>query len=207
MDRSFFAAAAAALLSLAITPTFVYAQEEGFDSIVKELKSSLKDPVPTPKYDSESPRVIAGAGIVGSYVNANAGSALLSGFDLHLGVELFTSQWLAEMSLRSFSTARLQGGSTMSLDEYDIKLIHENELQRTLNLRVGGGLAAQYLKTSANGNSNTESAPSLIALVGLEKVFSPKLTVGPDLSLFMPLISNSDEKASLDASLRLNFYF
>jgi hypothetical protein len=206
MDRSFFAAVI--LCSIACASTFVYAQEEGFDSIVKELKSSLNDtPPPAQKIETDSTRVLAGAAVLGTYVNANAGSALLSGFDLHLGVELFTSKWQAEISLRSFSTGRVQNNTTMSLDEYDLKLVRTGELQKTLNLRVGGGLAAQYLKTSVNGDSTTDTAPSLLAVVGVEKVFSPKVTLGPDLSFRLPLISNSNEKASLDAGLRLNFYF
>ena len=205
MDRSLFVLG---LFILSLS-TFVYAEEEtGFDSIVKELKSSLKDPVPEakPRYD-DSMRVVAGAAFVGSYVSANAGSAMLSGFDLHLGIELFSPEWLAEMSLRSLGNGRAEKGITIGLDEYDLKVVHQNEWRRTINLRVGGGLAAQYLKTSVNGEVTNNTSPSLLAVVGVDKVFSPKVSLGPDVSFRLPLVRDSGEKGSLDASLRLNFYF
>lgn len=213
MDRSLFVRVALAFsfvaLALAMTfPTFVQAQEESsYDNIVKELKSSLKEPLPQKKVDDDSMKINAGAALVGSYVTANAGSAMLSGFDLHLGIELFSPEWLAETSVRSFSQGRIERGSTLSLDEYDLKLVHQSRLQKNLNLRIGGGMAAQYLKTNVGGNTSSDQTPSLLALVGVDKAFSPKVSLGPDVSYRMPLVSDSSEKGSFDASLRLNFYF
>jgi len=210
MDRSLFTKGILIVSFLVgISPTFVYAQDEtSFDNIVREMKATLAEPLPRPKtIDSDSTRVIAGAALVGNYVNANAGSAMLSGFDLHLGVELFSPQWVAEMNLRSFNNGRVNSATSVSLEDYDLQLVHQNDLQKTVSLRVGGGLSAQYLKTSVNGNSTTDTTPCFVALIGVDKAFSPKFSIGPDVSYRLPLESDSGEKSSLDASLRVNFYF
>jgi hypothetical protein len=74
-------------------------------------------------------------------------------------------------------------------------------------MRIGGGISEQFLKTAQNGGSSTSQAPSMIALVGLDKMFSPKVSLGPDVSFRMPLVGGVQEKVSLDASLRVNFHF
>lgn len=208
MDRSLFTKCLFVLSFSMTVSTLVYADEEaGFDSIVRELKTSLKDPAPSAKVDDESTRIIAGAALAGSYVDAGAGSTMLSGFDLHLGIELFSPRWTAETSLRSFSTGRVDKTTSISMDEYDIKLVHQGDLQKTLSLRIGGGMSAQYLKTIQAGNSSSTQTPSLIAMVGVDKTLTPRVSVGPDVSYRLPLVNDSSEKGSLDASLRLNFYF
>lgn len=195
-----------------VHPTLVRADEdEGFDSLVKELKSSLKEDVPLKRVESESSQMEFGGGVVGSYVavNENSSSAgvMLTGFDLHLGIDLLTDRWLAETSFRSFSTSRV-GQDAVSMQDYDIKVIRKSNLQRNLWLRLGGGVAAQFLKTSGPATGDqSQQAPSVVALIGVEKVLSKKFSVGTDASYRLPVIADTSERGSGDATLRLNFLF
>lgn len=196
------------LLSSLTFSTLVRADEDspGYDALIRELKADLKNQEPPPKIEKPM-HIEAGLAFVGSYVDASAGGAMLTGFDIHVGTEIYSPEWVGELSLRSFNSARASGSASLSMDEYDAKIVHQSDLQKTVAMRVGGGLSEQFLKTSENGGSHKSQATAFLAMVGLDKMFSPKFSIGPDVSYRMPLVGGVDQKASLDASLRANFHF
>jgi|GEM_PF-3842519 len=198
-----------ALVSTLTFSTLVRADDDspGYDAAVRELKADLRNSEPPPPRIDKTLHIEAGAAFVGSYVDASAGGAMLTGFDIHAGTEIYTPEWLAEISLRSFNSSRASGSASLSMDEYDAKIVHQNDLQKTVALRIGGGLSEQFLKTTDNGGSHTSQATAFLAMVGLDKMFTPKFSLGPDVSYRMPLVGGADQKASLDASLRANFHF
>ena len=196
--------------------TLVQAQEEetGYDSLVQELKSTLKEeePVPAPP---QPMHVLFGTALAGDYVSIGgngspSGGALLGGFDLHAAIELAPG-WLAEATFRSFGSARIARDYAAALQEYDLTLMHQSEFRRHLFFRLGGGLSAQFLKTMDSRNSQysegTDQTPALALVCGMERELGQRVSLGPDLSYRTSLSHGTAERGSADASLRMNFHF
>lgn len=191
-----------------LLPTIVHAAEEseGYNAIVDELKSSLNDEKPIKKDVSEPAHVEVGGAIVGDYVQVgggSSGSVMLTGFDFHIAFDLLTPTWVTEGSYRSFGTSQINKTSSASAQELDFKLIHKSQLPGRTWLRIGGGLSAQTLRTT----TGTEEGPAAILLLGIDKTLTARVSIGPDVSLHLPISSNSDERGSGDASMRLSFHF
>jgi hypothetical protein len=208
------------LVAVGIYSTLVYAEEDTrFDNIVSELKSSLQQetqPIRVVDDPFDSVQMQMGAAVSAGVVNLGtngspSGSAMLKGFDVHFGIDLFSSYWAAEGCFRSFGTEDFATHYAASLREFDLKVVHKNDLQSKVKLRMGAGLSARYLTVmdSRNGqyHERTDKTPAFIALIGVDRQLSPVISIGPDISYRSPLIRETSEKASADASLRLNVYF
>jgi hypothetical protein len=204
--------------SLFILPTIVQAEEDSkFESVVADSKASLIDEKPGAHESDplESVQLEAGGSLVGSYVTIAApglpgGSVALKGFDFHLGIELFNPHWLTEGSFRSFGSESVAQNFAASLQEFDLKLVYKSDLQKRMQLRFGLGMSARYLKMmdSRNGYSEiNDQTPALVGILGIERMLTSKVSLGPDISYRAPLVQETSERGSIDASLRLNFLF
>ncbi len=202
-------------------PTLVQAQEDDghFDKVVAELKAALneeQEPAPKRDTDFEDTQIELGGALAGNYLTigdngAPEGSAMMKGFDLHFGIDLFSPHWVAEAGFRSFGAEKMASNYSASLQEYELRIVHKSDLQKKLQLRAGAGMSALLLKTmdSRDGrySESLDEAPGWVALIGLDKVVTPKLSLGPELSFRSPLVHDTATRTSLDASLRLDFHF
>lgn len=205
------------LFLITMISTFVHAEEEDthFDALVKELKTELhQEEAPIRKRDSyDDPQIHFGGALAGSFVSTGdngspSGSAMLTGFDFHFGVDLYSPHWVAEGGYRNFGPQKMASNFSASLQEFEVTIVHKSDLQRNLLLRLGGGLSARYLRTTDNhGATGTDQSPDMVALVGLDRVLTPRVSLGPDISLRSPLVHDTAERTSFDASLRLDFHF
>lgn len=192
------------------------ASDMSYEQTVAELKAALKEEPQTKRRQTlETIPMEAGVALAASFVtlgnNGTApGDAILKGFDLHFGIELFNPKWTAETAFRSFGSERSSANFAVSLTEFDIRLAHRHELDR-MTFRSGVGMSARYLRTSdtrrGRNVESTQQTPALILLAGVDKRVSNRFSFGPDLSYRIPLVRETGERASIDGSLRLNMRF
>lgn len=203
-------------LTLFLSP-LVHAQSEDYsdyDDIVKDLSSGAsRTAVATDPFDEIM--IHGGLGFTSTYVNVHpqgkpGSSGLLTGIEASLGIDLLSREWLAEGAVRSFGTDHLSGQSQASLREFDLKLIYRSYLSSKFIFRIGGGLAARYLKYSDPINfagTLQQTTPSWIALMGFEIPVAKALSAGFEVTLRTPMISDTIDRTAVDSGFRVSAHF
>ena len=208
------------LLTISLLPFVAHAQLDNdhisYEGILSELSSSSKAPLsPTQNTDPFASIMLhGGVGLVSSYLNVGTKSSslsgLLTGVEASFGIDLFSSYWLAEGSIRSFGSDQIAKDLHISLREFDLKLIHRNPLNQHMLMRFGTGLSARYMDASGPlipEGRLMQTTPAMILMLGLQAYLTRGVSLGADLSYRNPLIEETIDRSSLDASLRLDAHF
>lgn len=154
----------------------------------------------------------AGLGLITAFNSMKVGDRSFvrtsQGFELSLGIDLFSRAWAAEAGLRNFGTQ--EGGSEKrSLREFDLKVIHRTAMGDQLGSRMGGGIGTRYLKYSdfSRQISIEEEIPCMVGFVGLEAFAAERIKLAADMGLRSALLDSSSDKTSLDLMVRLDTTF
>lgn len=205
------------LVCLSFVQAFANEDYSSYDDIVRELKASeVSASVQRPKNESDfdAVRIHAGTGLVTSHLNLKTpgnlpSTANLSGFEVFMGIDLFSRDWIAEGSARSF-TSESFSSTKVALREFDLKVISKNNLNKTMFWRAGIGMAARYV-TFDNKPTGLESdsytTPASIFLLGLGAQFNSNVSLGADFNYRTALISDTIDKNAIDGNIRLTGTF
>lgn len=188
------------------------AEEMNFDDIVSDLRGSTEGKLgPVDPFDDIM--IHAGLGLATSYLSVRPEmggrqTGFLTGVEANFGIDLFSRSWQAETSLRSFNSEKFSNDFTASLKEFDLKIMHTLSISSKMKLRMGGGLAARYMKVDSNlAVQNEYTTPASIFDGALRAQLTPALGIGAEVSLRNALISESIDRSSLNAALRLDAQF
>ncbi|MEK6556262.1 MAG: hypothetical protein AABZ31_13530 [Bdellovibrionota bacterium] len=204
-------------LTLLAAP-LVQASEDysSYDDIIKNLKGSEISAAysGTAKSDFDSIKIHAGAGLVNSNLRLDtpkglASNATVRGVELFVGIDLFSPAWIAEGAVRTFTSERFSG-TTLSLREFDLKVISRNQISKTMFWRAGAGMSARYLdfaEKPAQLEKRAYTTPASEFVAGLGAQFSPAFSAGIDLSYKNSLINDTIDKSSVDGNIRLTGTF
>lgn len=186
-----------------------------YDDIVKELKASeVATSAQIPSESAfESIRIHAGTGLVSTHANLKTPGRLpetasMNGFEVFMGIDLFSRNWIAEGAARSFNPEAF-AGTKIALREFDLKIIHRDSISRMMFWRGGLGVAARYITfdQKLQGINDSYTTPATIFLLGLGAQFSSNLSLGADLNYRTALITDTIEKSAIDGNLRLTGTF
>ncbi len=131
----------------------------------------------------------------------------LNGFQLSFGIDLFSPNWVAEGAIRNFGTGSA-GTQNYSFRELDMKVLYRAPLQSSdLGLRLGAGLATQYLSMTDVGTYIDESAPASILFGGIEGKVNRNFAIGAEIGYRSSLLNSAANRDSLDLTLRLDSFF
>ncbi len=130
------------------------------------------------------------------------------GIQLSLGIDLFSDNWYAEGSLRSYNDASFSGG-TLSLKEFDLKIVYQTSSTSGLRYKFGSGLSARYLDIyyTINGKTYEYSTPSSILLTGIESKLTNLVGISLELSKRTSLIGETTDSGAIDFLVRLDSHF
>ncbi|MBT4762488.1 MAG: hypothetical protein HOO06_12370 [Bdellovibrionaceae bacterium] len=199
----------------------------GFDGIIKELsqgrttyRSNYSDPF-------DNVLIHAGVGLVNSHITLTPGlSEDISGFhkgvEANIGIDLFSKNWKAEGTVRSYGDQKVDN-NPLSLKEFDLKIVYQNNANRNLKYHFAFGLAARYLDvrytkqtikenddvTVSNLNQVHEeyTTPSSILAAGASTYISKGLSMGVEFSYRNAMIDETIDKSSFDAIFRVDTHF
>jgi len=187
-------------------------EEVSYDDLVNQL-SQKRQSIATPDTDPfDSIKIHAGFGLIGSAnkVNVEGDNATKwqSGFQISLGVDLFSPHWGAEGDVRNFGQAR-SGTETRSLREYDLKFFHRNHFSQTAGYRVGAGVGTRYLKIDdeVNGVFIQDNTPTAVLFGGIDAYASKGLSFGIEAGWRNSMINATADRNAMDLTLRLDTYF
>lgn len=214
----FFAFALSLILSAPLGALAQYEDDEAelmdYDSIVRELTNTGTNRAQTKALPSDpfaSIMLHGGIGLASTFGSVTHQGSRINmdqrGFQAALGIDLFSETWLAEGTARSFTSINY-GRYGVGLKEFDLKLYYRNRMTSNVGLRVGTGLAARYLTISApNSAEVVYTTPSSIFALGAEYYVGRAVSIGAELSARNSLISETVDKSSIDATVRLDTHF
>lgn len=194
----------------------------GYDVIVNELnrESSLpagnssraRQAVQRSKNPFDTIWIHAGIGLAAmmqqvSLDNGNVIHFNQKGFQASLGIDLFSPNWMAEGLARSFGESD-DTDHRVSLKEFELKLLYKDRFSRSLGFRAGGGLAARYMAIRSFSTGPMEyTTPSSVATLGMDLFLNDKISIGADISARNSMISETLDRNSFDATLRMDTHF
>ena len=187
-------------------------QEVTYDDLLNQLsrkKSQLQS-------DKNSPfdKIMfhAGLGLISSAISVQIDgkdrTKYQNGFQLSLGVDLFSEVWATEGVIRNFGTVK-SGNETRSLREFDLKVFHRIQINSDSGLRFGAGLGTRYLKINdaLSGLAINDNTPVTTIFGGLDSFLSKSTSLGVETGFRTAMISRTHDKNSVDITLRLDIYF
>lgn len=187
--------------------------ELDYDSIVSELKASSRTALPTEVDPFDNIAIYGALGLTSTLLNVapelgSTKSGLLTGFEAGFGIDLFSSSWQAEGAVRSFNEDRLSSTMKVSLKEFDLKFMHTSPLTNRLKLRIGGGLAARYMRVESSESLKSRyTTPASIIDVELKAQVTKILAIRTDISIRNSLISETIDRSAIQGALKMDFQF
>lgn len=207
------------LISLLIlTSTLVQAaedyQEVSYDDLVNQLNKKKTSVIRGANDPFDNIQLHAGFGLITSANNVNTGGSrdvlkYQNGFQLSLGIDLFSPNWTAETALRNFGQAR-SGTETRSLREFDLKLMHRDSLgSDKAGFRLGAGIGNRYLKIDDpdNGININDNTPTALFFGGIDAFASKNLSLGIEAGVRTSMINQTADRSAVDLTVRMDTYF
>jgi hypothetical protein len=196
----------------------------GYDAIVNELNREVDHPArlrAKAVHAANDPleNVMFHFGVGGTTMmeslNFADGSQMfvgLKGMQFTAGIDLFSPYWMAEGSLRNFGQGADQP-THVSVQEFELKMVFHERFYKQFAFHVGGGLSARYLsienqstnsQNKGQTNSSDYTTPTSVASGGFSYFFTDRFSVGFEAAARTALISETLDRNSYDATLRLD---
>lgn len=131
----------------------------------------------------------------------------LNGFQLALGIDL-TTQFQSEFNFRNYGESK-SANESRSMRELEARALFHDLHVKNVGYRFGGGLGQRnfQLSDSASGLRINDSTPFFLLFGGVETKLSKQVSLGAELGWRTALITQTVDKNSLDATLRLDTHF
>ena len=209
----------AVLLSLSFQNAHAFSEEEDFsnyesyDSIVGDLSNRTSSNPDDRVFDIDSMRLHAGFGFNNTLMNLRSqpgapDRVTLQGFQLSLGIDLFSPNVITEVGLINYNSETKQDHK-YSMKEFDLKTYYRHHMNRIIALRGGIGLGVRYsdISSPTGIGAGDYTTPVSQILVGGEAKLGKKLSFVSELSYKNAMTSNAPEKSSMDLTFRVDGHF
>lgn len=199
-------------LAIAATDPQNEYEEVSYDDLVNQLHQKKTSVIQNANDPLDANILHAGFGLITSANSLNIrGDNTIkyqNGFQLSLGIDLFSPQWVAEAALRNFGQAH-SGTESRTLREFDLKLIHRDRLSADVGYRLGAGIGNRYLKLidDTNGVAIEDNTPTSIFFAGFDFFASKNMSVGVELGLRTSMVNSTTDRNAADLMIRLDTYF
>lgn len=199
------------------TPASSSGTGTGFDSIVRDLtNSNVYDSRPATREQDplDTVRFHLSGGMVTSQISLDLPgglpqSATLHGYEVGLGIDLFSPNWQAQFDVRTYEPDDF-GNNQLTFHEFDLLVLHNSAIASQLSWTIGAGMAARYLDlkfpVTAGGDTGYSTPASVIA-TGLSFAFTPGFSVDALVSLRSRLVEDTPDAGSIDGAIHLTGHF
>ena len=207
----------AGFINITASNVFAYAEDEdynnyeSYDSIVGDLSNRTSGDVEE-LIDLDSMKLHAGFGFNNTLINlAPKGNypdkVTLEGFQLSLGIDLFSPNVVTEVSLINYNSVAKESYK-FALKEFDLKTYYRHHLNRIVAIRGGIGLGVRYFDIQSDTQGSEEyTNPVSQILVGGEAKLGNRLSFVSELSYKNSLTGGAPEDSALDLTFRVDGHF
>jgi hypothetical protein len=218
---------AAALLLAALIPALAQSQTDedyvGYDAIIKDLNREIATPSqgtsrlrqraePASGDPFDNVWIHGGIGFANTVQTIKPGDGELlylnhKGIQASLGIDLFSENWMAEGSARSF-TENENTATRVFLKEFDLRIYFKEKTSRKFGYRIGTGLTARYMTVQRPlETAMTYTTPASVLTFGMDLFLTDRFSFGADLSARNSIIAETVDRTSYDATFRLDTHF
>lgn len=189
----------------------------GYDAIVNELNRENDRPQLSGRSSMQAPSSsldtvlfhggIGMAALMQTVTFADGTQTHLNqrGIQASFGIDLFSRRWIAEGTARTFGNSE-DSRQPVSLQEFELKVIHKDRLSADWGYRLGGGLSARYMNVHRAHDIETFTTPSGVATLGLDFYVTNKMSFGADINARSAMITDTPDSRSVDGTLRVDFH-
>lgn len=194
------------------------AEEIPYDQLVRELNSRVnkqqKQWVQSSSGDPfEQLQIHFSLGLLQTFnalfVNQKQISRLEDGIQLGIGIDLFSTEWVAEGILKNFGQS-VHNDSTLALREFDLRLSYIKPVpQQKMKVRFANGLGARYLRFTQEKSQIDlyQTTPVYSMGLGLLIPVGSHFDLDFEVQGHVALISDSIDRHGLAMTLRLDNIF
>ncbi len=193
----------------------------GYDAIVNSLNKEqqkqaaatrVRQPVKNDESSFDSVWMHGGVGFA-NYIESvrfsDGTTAQLNqkGIQAALGIDLFSMNWMAEGTARSFAE---EGDAKVrsAVHEFELKVIYKDRISPRLGFRAGAGLTGRYLTIKRQGLADEDyTTPTSVATLGGDLFMSDRFSIGADVNARNSLIGETIDHNSFDLTLRVDAHF
>ncbi len=199
--------------SISVTVTALASTE---DDYTPTTRASINREDETSIFDET--RIHGGVALLQSYQDFMIAPGMrerggIRGFELSLGVDLFSQNWIAEGVVMSFPEASI-ADTTMSANAFELRMLYEKPIFYGVTVKGGVGLGSRSynLKTKARVGTNiidtdkSFSSGATVFVLGLEYWPSGEVSAGVEVSNHLPMASG-DDPSSVDLGIKLSGHF
>ena len=129
------------------------------------------------------------------------------GVQAALGIDLFSENWMAEGTARSFGESE-EGTTRSTVQEFELRIIFKDRITRKANIKLGAGISGRYLTLKRLGLDTIEyTTPMSVATTGVDFYVNDRFSVGADINGRFAMIGETLDHSSYDATLRMDTHF
>lgn len=164
------------LHAFAASPSVSESEEVPYDQLIRELNSKVsrneRQRLQTSSVDPfEKLKIHLSLGFIQTVNAFLVGNRPISriedGFQMGVGIDLFSDEWVAEGILKNFGQST-QNETSLALREFDLRLSYlQTAPQQKLKLRIANGLGARYLRYNSPRFGDTQFQTTPIYVMGL----------------------------------------
>lgn len=184
-----------------------------YDAIIEDLNGSSRMEFAEDRDPFSKVKIHASLGMTASYIDVEpeygpGASGILAGAEATLGIDLFSAAWQAEGAIRSFNSEKLDADTSVSLKEFDLKILHTLPLSAKLRMQLGGGLAARYMNVRSPFTAGSDyTTPASILGLGFKFQLNKVIGIGLEGSVRTALVDDTIDRSAVNGSIRLNALF
>lgn len=213
--KKYFILALVFVTSILLTSARLWASEDyeeiSYDQLLDRLSKKRSTILSNSDTTFDDIKLHAGLGLLTSAANIRTSGSdvkFQNGFDLSLGIDLFSPNWTSEFAIRNFGTTE-NGSESRSLREFALKTFYRRGVNQKIAWKIGGGFGSRTLRVSdpARNIYVNETTPALIGFGGLETFLSRSLSLGFELGARSALSSRATDQGSIDGAIRLDTHF
>jgi hypothetical protein len=129
------------------------------------------------------------------------------GIQAALGIDLFSPNWMAEGTARSFAEDG-DAKVSSSVHEFELKILYKDRISPRLGYRAGAGLTGRYLTIKRLGFADEDyTTPTSVATLGGDAFLNDRFSLGADINARNSLIGETIDHNSFDLTLRVDAHF
>ncbi len=187
-------------------------EEVTYDDLVNQISKKRKQLSPNSSPQLDELKIYAGVGLITGVnsvrVLGSESYKYQNGFQISLGIDLFSPFFASEAVLRNFGQSH-SGSETRSFREFDLKFLYHNRIDSQVGFRAGAGLGTRYFKLSdpVSGADINDSTPTSVLFSGIDVFASSALTLGFEAGFRSAMITSTADKNAVDFTFRIDTQF
>lgn len=182
----------------------------GYQQIVESLQNQTQvgriSPLKMPPQTHFTMGIVSTFGQIQPGTEGASSSYQKLGLDLGVGADLFSSEWRGEAHFKNFGDPS-QGNTEVTIQEFDLRLLHSQTLTPGFRLHFGGGASARYTKWYGGETNRSAQTPTLFGNAGVSSKITNDLDWGIEGIVRRSLIGNALDLQSFDTSVQVRSRF